>query len=213
MTARTNAVPAPRRMPTAGLRHIVDAAVPVGCFLAGNGLAGPATGAVCALLGGGAVAVVRLLRGDSLKIVAIALGGVLAHALFALYVGDGRAFFLPELLLNVVLAVLFAGSLLIGRPVSGPLARLLRAERQDWRSDPRRRRLHWQITSLWLALWCAHLAIWLPLYRADAVALLGVANVVLGKPAAAVCGWLTWRRLRRPEARTAEPAGSPEPAP
>ncbi|MCB5911569.1 DUF3159 domain-containing protein [Streptomyces pinistramenti] len=209
MAARTNPAPEQRRLPTKGLRHIVDAAVPVGCFLAGYGLAGPVTGAVCALLGGGAVAVVRLLRGDSLKVVVITLGGVLAHSLVALYVGDGRAFFLPELLFNVVLAVVFAGSLLLGRPVSGPLARLLRAERRDWRSDPRRRRLHLRITALWLGLWCAHLVIWLPLYHADNVMLLGAANVVLGKPAATVCGWLTWRRLRRPEAQPPEPAPAP----
>lgn len=200
-----------------GLRKIFDAGAPIVAFLAGYAIWTTTAGALAAAVVGLLIASYRLLRGHQVRLVAVSLGVVLIHALFAYHTAEGRDFFLPDLLMNGVFAVVFSGSLLAGRPVTGLLGRWSGLEERRWHRDPRRMRLHRRLTALWLGLWCAHLALWLPLYAADAVVALGVASVVTGKPAVVVCAVLSWRLVLRGRAVAVGSAAgsgpSPSPAP
>lgn len=197
----------------AGMRKTFDAGAPIVAFLAGYSVWTTAAGALAAAATGLLIASYRLLRGHQIRLVAVSLGIVLIHALVAYHTAEGRDFFLPDLLMNGVFAVVFSGSLLAGRPLSGLLGRWSGLEERRWHRDPRRMRLHRRLTALWLALWCAHLALWLPLYAADAVVALGVASVVTGKPAVVVCAVLSWRLVRRGRAGAVDSSAGSGPSP
>ncbi|WP_432012187.1 DUF3159 domain-containing protein [Streptomyces cucumeris] len=180
-----------------GLRKTFDAGAPIAAFLVGHGLRGTIAGAAAAIAVALAIACWRLLHGRRIRLIGVSLGIVLIHSLFAYHTGEGRDFFLPDLLMNGVLTVAFGGSLLTGRPLTGLISRWSGSEVPTWYRDRDRLRLHRKLTLLWLGLWCLHLALLLPLYAADAVVALGVASLTTGKPAVLVCAVLSWRVVRR----------------
>ncbi|MFB8274396.1 DUF3159 domain-containing protein [Nocardia colli] len=72
----------------------------------GDGLAesrGAEVGVFVAILIAVALGAVRLMRGDSVRVVA---GAVLVFSLFVEITGEGRGFYLPEVALSVVMTVL-----------------------------------------------------------------------------------------------------------
>ena len=102
-------------------------------------------------------------------------------------------------------------SVLVGWPLVGIVVGLLRGQGAAWRKDPAaavdRQRYRWA-TWLWAAMFAARLAVQVPAYLADDVALLGTARLAMGVPLWALTMWLTWL-LVRGSGHRAEPAGPP----
>jgi len=178
------------------LRQGADAACPVLGFLVGYGVGGAGLAIALALVAAGVISAIRLIRGESLKAIGISIAVVVVHSLVVLLTGEGRGFFLPELVFNAVLAVVFGASLLLRRPISGVLLAAFGLESKAWHRDVARRRTHVKVTAMWLGVWCLHLVVWAPLYIADMVVVLGIASIMLGKPAFVPFAWLSWRMLR-----------------
>lgn len=170
-------------------RHAVDAVVPNVAFLVGHEMAGVAVGVTAAVVAGLVLVGLRLLRRRRPTVVFAAFGLVLLHAGTVVATGEGRDYFLPWLLFNIALTLVFVVSLVAGRPVT---ARLTRYAGLTGDVSTHRR-----VTALWAGLCVLHLAVGLPLYAADMVVALGVAKFVLGPPAFLLLGLLSWRMLDR----------------
>ncbi|WP_433683699.1 DUF3159 domain-containing protein [Nocardia sp. CA-119907] len=186
-----------------GPRHIIDGATPAIGFLLGYFVAGAEVGVFIAILIAVAVAAFRLIRGDSVRVVAASAVVILVFSLFVETTGDGRGFYLPEVALCVVMTVLFGATQLIGKPLSYTVSRRIRLEPAEPADPAVRLRLHRRITLAWFVFW----AVMLPLYLANEVAILGTVALILGKPALVIMLAVTWLWVRAKGPRPAETEG------
>lgn len=180
-----------------GLGHLIDGAAPAVGFLIGYASVNAKIGVLIALAVAIAIAGYRLLRGDSVKVVGISVLVVVVFSLFVGITGEGRGFYLPDLLICVFFSIAFGITLLTGRPLSHWACRKLGLEPAET-ADPRERlRLHRRVTLAWFVFWAVHLVVMVPLYVANKVVLLGSVALVLGKPALVVMLAATWLWVRR----------------
>ncbi|WP_433563065.1 DUF3159 domain-containing protein [Nocardia sp. CA-151230] len=179
-----------------GFQRSADAVGPVAAFLLGYQLAGAHAGIAAAIAAAAVLALVRLIRGDSVKVVTVSVVAVLVYSLFVQFSGQGRDFFLPTVVGCAVLTVVFGLSLLGRRPATWWICRKVGIEPADEVSADRLR-LHRRITALWFANWVVHVLVLVPLYLANNVAALGLAAMLLGKPSVVVLVALTWIQVQR----------------
>jgi hypothetical protein len=193
-----------------GWRPVLDATLPAVAFLVGFGFAassgrGAMVGAVAALAVAVVIAVLRLVRHEGLRPVCGAFAFVLVAAVLVRQTGQAADFFLPELVLNGALAAWFAGSLLGRRPATRTVLRLLGVRPHG--GTPGYLRGQRANTAVWLAFWCAHLAMEVPLYLAHEVFWLGITRIVCGPLLWLPVAWLGWRATRRAARDPASPSG------
>jgi len=169
---------------------------------------------------GAVLAVIRLLRRQSLQ---HALGGFLGVALAAYIAnrtGKAEDFYLPGLFINAGYAVAYAVSILVRWPLIGLLVAALRQQDLSaWRQDPVLLKAYSRASWLWVAMFLLRLGVQLPLYVASAEVPLGIARVAMGWPLFLVTAWLTYvvikasvpagYRVRKVPRRSDEPAVSP----
>ncbi|MFR9727721.1 DUF3159 domain-containing protein [Saccharopolyspora sp. MS10] len=179
-----SAAPPSRTRPDAGavLRHVVDAAAPPFTFLLLNNPWGARRAALAALLVAVVIAALRRYRGEPLGLVIASTGFVALHSAGAVLMGEGRAFFLPELIINVVALLVCAGSLLVGRPITAVVCRKLGVTPDDSPRDRGAARRHLGLTAAWSAMWALHLLPLAYLYSIDSVAGLTVLGTFFNKP-------------------------------
>lgn len=189
----------------------LDATVPVVAFVVGltaaqaagwNPPVGWAAGA--AVLAALVLAVVRLARGRRPRAVAVGLLGVAVAAVIALYTGRAVDFFLVQIVANAVSALVWAVSIVVRWPLLGVIVGMALGQRTRWRRDPDLVRGYQRASWAWVGQYLLRLAVFLPLYLADAVVALGVARVLLTWPLVAVCVGVAW-----PLVRSALPPGHP----
>jgi hypothetical protein len=208
------APPAPAPEPSladvlGGRGGAVDASVPVAAFVASWLLAGVldlpgpvAWGGGAAVLAAAVLGVVRLRAGTPPRAVVFGLFGVAVAAVIALSTGRAADFFLVRIASNAVSALAWAVSIVVRWPLLGLVAGGLLGQRTRWRCDPDLVRGYQRASWVWVAQYVVRLAVFLPLYFADAVVALGVAQTVLTWPLVALCVALSW-----PLVRSALPAG------
>ncbi|NNH70906.1 DUF3159 domain-containing protein [Nocardia uniformis] len=194
-----------------GPQHILDGAAPAIGFLTGYGVWNAKIGVLIALAVALGIGGYRLARGDSVKVVAISVALVVVFSLFVGFTGEGRAFYLPDLLICAVCTVAFGLTLLLPRrPLSHWISRRIGLEPADATDPAARLRLHRRVTLAWFVFWAVHLAVMVPLYAANKVVLLGSVALVLGKPALVVMLAVTWLWIRR-SLRHSTPAAASAP--
>jgi hypothetical protein len=172
-----------------GWRGAVETALPVlGFTIAWTRTQDLRTALVVAGVAVAVLLVVRLLQRQNPRFIAYAAIGVAVSAFFALRSGRAEDAFLPGMLQNAGLLVLFLVSNLAKWPLFGLVVGV--AEPEAFAKDPMWWRKHEGIVTVaarltWvlIALNVLRLAIMVPLYLAEQVAALGVAKVVLGFPA------------------------------
>ena len=145
-----------------------------------------------------ALAVVRLVRGETPRHALSGLVGVAIAAFVATRTGRAEDFYLPGILLNAAYALGFLVSLVVGRPLVGEIVTRIDGEGERYREDPVRLRTFTRATWLWFGLFAARLIVQLPLYLAGAVVALGVVKTAMGVPLFGIGLWLTYRLVRRP---------------
>jgi MFS family permease len=165
-----------------------------------------APAAVVALALAVALAIARIVRGDTPQYALGGAFGVGIAALVASTTGRAEDFFLPGILLNAASAIAFGISIVVGRPLIGYIAGPLLREEPGWHRDPEVRRLYARASAIWVGIFCFRLAVQLPLYLTGEVAPLAVARVVAGPPLFALGLWLTYLLLRPRFERSAEPS-------
>ena len=198
-----------------GWRGLVDSSLPGAVFLIvyvidGNVLATAVWSAVAA---GALIAVLRLVRRESLQQVVSGFIGIAFCAWLATRTGKAEDFYLPGLLLSIGCAVALATSCLVGHPVLGYAVGAATGDISGWRAVPEQRRAYALATWFFVAVFVVRLAVQLPLYFAGAVGALGVAKLALGWPLLALAAYFSYRVIRkaRDEAPVPAPAPSEEP--
>jgi uncharacterized protein DUF3159 len=181
----------------------VDASVPVVAFVV-VWLAAGADGSVtavgwaagAAVLAAAVVAAVRLATGGRPRAVLVGLLGVALAAGVTLITGRAADFFLVQLVSNAVSALGWAVSIVVRWPLLGIVVGAALGQRTRWRRDPDLLRGYQRASWLWVLQYLVRLAVFVPLYLADAVVALAAARVVLSWPLVAACVALSWPVLR-----------------
>ncbi|GAA0929312.1 DUF3159 domain-containing protein [Pseudonocardia zijingensis] len=181
----------------------VDATVPVVAFVAAFTVADASSWASpvawaggAAVLVGAVVAAIRLARGGRPRAVLLGLLGVAVAALVALYTGRAIDFFLVQIVSNAASALAWAVSIVVRWPLLGLVVGTALGQRTRWRRDPHLLRGYQRASWVWVGQYVVRLAVFLPLYAADAVVALGIARTVLTWPLVALCVALSWPVLR-----------------
>jgi hypothetical protein len=173
---------------------LIDSGLPTVVFVTVFALNGQVLQpALFAALGAGALlAVLRLVRRDSIQNVVGGFVAVGVAAWFANRTGQAEDFFAPGLLINVAYGLAYLVSILVRWPLLGVLVSLATGEGMGWRRTPHLLRAYTLASWFWVAMFGLRLAVQLPLYLTESVVALGVARVVMGWPLFLLCLWLSW---------------------
>ena len=173
-----------------------------------------------AVAAGVIVAIVRRVRGESLRHIATGLIGLGIAAFLAARTGRAEDFFLPGILINIGYCLVFAVSALLRRPLVGYAAGAVVGDLSSWRGDDHAYRGAVAATWAWAAMFGARVAVQLPLYLAGLVGALGVAKLAMGWPLFLFVGYLSYRIMRprmnpevMPAATTESESDDPDQAP
>jgi hypothetical protein len=142
------------------------------------------------------VGVVRVAGGKRPRSVVFGLLGVAVAALVALATGRAVDFFLVQIVGNAASALVWAVSIVVRWPLLGVVVGTLLGQRTRWRRDPDLLRGYQRASWVWVGQYVLRLAVFLPLYAADALFALGIARSVLTWPLVALCVFVSWPLLR-----------------
>jgi hypothetical protein len=201
-----------------GWRGTLEAAVPVLLFVTAWALTSRLSWAIGLAAAGMAVFVVgRLVQHQTLTHVLSGVVGLVVAAAVATRTGNASDFFLPGILYNAALAVVFAASMVTGWPVVGFMFGAVTGDVTGWRRRAGVRRLFQKLTGVLLANYVIRVVVQLPLYLAGSVVLLGASKVALGWPLLGVSvvvigALLAAGRTPLHEGDEPEPTVSPDPA-
>lgn len=166
-----------------GWRGLLDSALPPLAFLVGWLVTQDVRTSVGASIAVLVVALVaRVARRETVQ---FTLGGIVTTALAAfIATRTGRAedVFLPGILINAVMAVVFAVSMVTRWPVVGFVVGAVAEQPTAWREDRAVLALSQKLTGLLLAGYVIRVAVQLPLYLAGNTTALAVAKLVVGWP-------------------------------
>lgn len=140
--------------------------------------------------------VFRIVRRQAVTSALVGLVGVGASAAFALISNRPEDNFVFGLLTNLIYGLVFAGSLLVRRPLAGVIVSLLRPDDKRWFENKHHYRVYVGVTLLWVALFTVRLVIEYPLYLAGDIAALATAKLILGLPLYAPVLALSWLIVR-----------------
>ncbi|WP_448851929.1 DUF3159 domain-containing protein [Corynebacterium sp. 335C] len=196
-----------------GVSGLVATTLPVVVLVPVNAAWGLVPAMIAAVAVAAAIFVWRLARRETLQPAVSGLFGVLIGAAIAFLVGDAKGFFLYGIWYSAAAAVLFTLSILVRRPAVGLIWEGLNG-RSGWREDRRVVRAYDIATAAWAVVFAARFVVQNGFYRADDVAWLGVARILMGWPLTALVLLVTVLAVRAARGRDAEgSAGAGDDAP
>jgi hypothetical protein len=165
-----------------GRRGIIDAALPGVVLVSVDAFAPLPWAIVAALVAASADAVLRLVRGETLRQAGFGVVGLAGAATLAAVTGDAKTYFLPGNLLNAVYAVVALTSIAVGRPLLGYAAAFLDRGYAHWREDRGLYRAALLATSLWALIFTSRACVQGYLYLNDDVHWLAPVKLGMGLP-------------------------------
>jgi len=144
-----------------------------------------------------ALAILRLVRRQSLQQIFSGLIGIGIAAFLAKRTGNADNFFLPGIITNAAYASACLISIAIHKPLLGYVVEAMRGRDMSWVKDPDARRLFSTITWLWALIFGVRVAIMFPLYLLGQTAALGTLKILLGYPLFALGIFVTFRLLAK----------------
>jgi hypothetical protein len=174
-------------------RAIVDTGLGPVAFVVVYALAGVNTAAAVAVGLSVLLMVERLVRGKS---AVNAIGGLLGTgiaAFIAVKSGRPEGYFVPRMLYQLALAVVFAGSVLIRRPIGAYIAAAVYRADPGWVADKRVRRVFSEVTLWWAALFGFRAAVYAVLIAAHKPGGLAAASIAIGWPPFLALAWASYR--------------------
>lgn len=163
-----------------GVTGVLVAAAPAIAFVVADATGGLTWAFIAVAVAAPVAFGVRLARRESLRGAAVGLAVAAVCAGLAAFSGEARAFFLLPTLIPAALGLLFLGSVLVRRPVTGMLFNRLVGGPADWREHPRLLRVYTLTTLVGVVLHALNLALRGVAYLANqpaVLAALGVAAV------------------------------------
>ena len=162
-------------------------------FVTVNALAGLQPAAAVAVGLSVLVGIERLVRR---KPVTNAIGGVIGTGIavfIALRSGSAEGYFVPRMLYAAALALVFAGSVVIRKPLVGILIGALYRAPKEWIEHRRVRRAFAEVTLAWAGLFAFRAGVYLVLIAAGKAGWLAVASVAMGWPAFLLLMFFSYR--------------------
>jgi hypothetical protein len=158
-----------------------------------------------AALGTAAIlALLRLLRRQTLQQVLAGLFGIAIAAFIARRTGNADNFFLPGILTNAAYAAACLISIVAKRPLLGYVLEAMRGNDMSWVKDKKKHKRFSTITWLWTLIFGIRVAIMLPLYFLGQTAALGTLKILLGYPLFALAIFVTYRLLTKEKLTSSE---------
>lgn len=155
----------------------------------------------------------RMVRRKSVMNAVGGLIGIGIAAFIAVRSGNAEDFFWPKVAQQGGLFVIFAGSVLIRRPLTGFIVSTLYRADPEWQKIPAVRRVMTEYTLIWAGLFLLRALVFLVGILAGEVEFLGVASLAMGLPAFGALLWFGYRwvpkrlaQLGAPDPRHPEPA-------
>ena len=194
-----------------GKRGLLDSGLPAVVFVFVNAVVtaaasretGLRAAIAAAVLTGLAVVVLRLVRKEPLQQAVSGFFGLAIAVFFAARSGEARDFFLPGIVINGVYALVFFGSVVIGRPLVGVIYAAVEGLPAAWRDDRRLRRAFGVATVGWSLVFLSRGVVQTVFYQLDRPGLLATSKLLMGWPLTilAVAATLAYvKRARRREA-------------
>lgn len=143
------------------------------------------------------LAILRLVKRETLQHAISGVIGVAFCALLARHTGKAADFYLPGLVINLIYGSIYTVANLIGWPIIGVLLGPILGENLAWRHVPTRKNAYRKAGWLWVALFASRLIVQYPLYKTNHLNWLGSARLIMGYPLFVVVGWSTWLILRK----------------
>jgi intracellular septation protein A len=179
-----------------GLRGLIQTALPVAVFAATSAAAGlrPATAAAVG------VAVVllgwQLARREPVRPALLGFAGVAACAGLAFVTGQAKDFYLPGILMYLVLAVAFTASVLVRRPLVGVVWARMTGRDGSWRRNRRVSRAFVGVTLVMAVVSLTRFLVQGYLYDTDQEGPLAVARIAMGWPVFLLTSTLIYLAVR-----------------
>ena len=171
------------RMVLAGRSNLLDTFLPPVLFVLLNALWGLQV-AIWASLGlAVAIAILRLVRRQSLLYALGGAGGVALAAGIAYLLGRAEGFFLPTIITGAATVLLCLVSVLARRPIVAYSSYLVRRWPLDWYSHPKDLPAYSEVTWMWVVFFGLRLLLQFNLFQDAEASLLGIVQILTGWPA------------------------------
>lgn len=200
--------PTDERQPTlldrmGGVTGLVLASVPTFAFVVVDAIVGLDAAIVAAVGTSVGLILLRVLRKDPIQPAVSGLIGVLVASLIAFYSGSAEGYFLPGIWASLVMAVIFAVSVLVRRPLVGVIWKLLTSAdvEQSWRDDKVAVHAFDVATLAFVAVFAARFVVQEWLYGAGSTGWLAFARIAMGYPLLALALLVTYWAVRRARGR------------
>jgi hypothetical protein len=166
----------------AGRNSFLDAILPPILFLLVNGLAGFQAAMWSALGLSVVIAILRVIRKQSLIYALAGVGSVAVAIGIVWLLGKSEGFFLPSLVSGSMTLLLTILSLVIRHPLVAWTSFIARRWPLDWYWHPQVRPAYSETTFAWAVLFAARLLLQYSVYQSEDVTLLAVTNFITGWP-------------------------------
>lgn len=169
-----------------GLPGLVQSAIPSLAFVMTHQVLGISAGIIAALSASLVIVIVRATRGQSLR---PAIGGVIGGAVastLALWTGDARDYFLPDIWGYVLCAAVLIVSVGMRWPLAGVLWSTMNRRPMAWRADRAAQRAYTIATLVAATSFCIRSATQIWLYEHDQVGAMALARLLVNYPLWAV---------------------------
>ena len=166
-----------------GLNSFFDAILPPIIFLLINGLVGFQAAMWSALILSAGIAILRIVRKQSLTYALAGVGSVAVAIGLARYLGKSEGFFLPGLISGSMTLLLTILSLVIRRPMVAWTSYIARRWPLDWYWHPQVRPAYSEVTFAWVIFFTARLLLQFSLFENQNINSLALTNFVTGWPA------------------------------
>lgn len=179
-----------------GVRGLVYTGLPVTLFAALNAVAGLTPALIAAVSAGAVVLAWQLVRRESTRPALFGFAGIAVGAGFALVTGQAKDFYLPGIWMYLAMAVLFTGSVVVGRPLIGVVWAWMTGRDDTWRRT-RRVRMAFDLVTLMMAVVSAtRFAVQFYLYDTDQEGMLAIARIAMGWPVFLVTSTFIYLAIR-----------------
>ena len=138
----------------------------------------------------------RLIKRDTLTHSISGFVGIAFCGWFAWKTGAAKDYYAPSLWKNSGFALVYLISNLVKWPLIGVLLGPILGENLNRRKNPERLAAYKKATWIWFALFSIRLAIQYPLFKANQLNALGIANIFLGFPLYLATLWGTWMVIK-----------------
>lgn len=176
-----------------GKKGLIDSGVPSIIFLVVFNISKEVNTAVMSALALSLIlAIIRLIKKDTIQHSVSGVIGVLICAYFANKSGNASDFYIPKLLTNLGYGTVYLIANLVGWPILGVVLGPLLGENFTWRNNPARKRMYVKASWIWVAMFFSRIAVQYPIYKSGNVNLLGTVNLAMGYPLFFAAAYGTW---------------------